>query len=304
MFEIAKSADGPALVNATGSLSRGHARARSLAHGVADMRVLPPGEYIARAKLRAGNETIGELRRPFVVTGGPAVRAPKSRPRRERPACAAPAPPPLSARAVGAVQPFAPDQVLAPQVLGGFLEQVAARPDASSPMIKELVTRARTSGVAELYVSDTLAAESPVAAFLRGLSFFSQKKFDPAANAFRSAMRGSPDFYPAMVYLGACYAAGGKDKEAAGAWRTALIKEGDPLACYKLLTDALLRQGNGDLALETVERARASGPTMRTSSAGSSSRRCWRQAGGRAAGAGLDQGKRGGHDCPRGPRPL
>ena len=73
-------------------------------------------------------------------------------------------------------------------------------------------------------------------------------------------MRGSPDFYPAMVYLGACYAAGGKDKEAAGAWRTALIKEGDTAALYKLLADALLRQGNGDLALDTVERARAKWP--------------------------------------------
>ncbi len=258
VFEIAKSEDGPALVNAPGALSRDQ-QGSILAHGVADMRVLPPGEYIARAKLRAGNETIGELRRPFVVTGGPVSSAEITTTAGTTGVRRA-APPPLSARSVGAVQPFAPDHVLAPQVLDGFLQQVAARPDASSPMIKELVTRARTSGVAELYVSDTLAAESPVAAFLRGLSLFSQKKFDSAANAFRSAMRGSPDFYPAMVYLGACYAAGGKDKEAAGAWRTALIKEGDTIALYKLLADALLRQGNGDLALDTVERARAKWP--------------------------------------------
>jgi Flp pilus assembly protein TadD len=149
---------------------------------------------------------------------------------------------------------------MAPGVLGGFLERVAARPDASTPMIRELVDRARTTGVKELYVSDTLAAESPVAAFLKGLRLFSEKKFDPAANAFRSAMRGSPDFFPAMVYLGACYAAGGRDKEAAGAWQTALIREGDTAAVHSLLADALLRQGSGDLALATVERARAKWP--------------------------------------------
>jgi hypothetical protein len=260
VFEIANTADGPSLVRSAASMSRDPG-GLLLAHAVADMRVLPPGEYIARAKITAGNEPIGELRRSFVVTGGvaPVVAAPTTTAtgttvvRRTAPA-------PLSAKSVGAVQAFAPDQVLAPQVLGGFLEQVAARPDASSPMIKDLVTKARTSGVTDLYISDTLAAESPVAAFLRGLSLFSQKKFDPAANAFRSAIRGSPDFYPAMVYLGACYAAGGKDKDAAGAWRTALIKEGNTAALYKLLADAHLRQGSGELALEMVEKARTKWP--------------------------------------------
>src|SRR5688572_25142920 len=73
-------------------------------------------------------------------------------------------------------------------------------------------------------------------------------------------MRASADFYPAMVYLGACYAAGGKDKEAAGAWRTALIKEGDSIAVHAMLTDALLRQGSGDQALQALEGARSRWP--------------------------------------------
>jgi len=230
-----------------------------MAHAVADMRVLPPGDYIARAKVKSGAETIGELRRGFSVTGGTVVAA-------ASPGAAAAVvtrriPAPISAKAVGAVRPFALDHVLAPDILGGFLERVAARPDASSsPMIKDLVARARTSGISELYVSDTLAAESPVAAFLRGLSLFSQKKFDHAANAFRGAIRAAPDFYPAMVYLGACYAAGGKDKDAAGAWRTALIKEGGTQPLHSLLADALLRQGNSELALATVESARLKWP--------------------------------------------
>jgi hypothetical protein len=63
-----------------------------------------------------------------------------------------------------------------------------------------------------------------------------------------------------MVYLGACYAAGGNDKEAAGAWRTALIREGDAVALHVLLTDALLRQDKGDLALQAVDGARARWP--------------------------------------------
>ena len=257
-FEIARGEDGPVLVKAAGGLAPGSREGSVMAQAVADMRVLPPGEYVARAKIQSGGQSLGELRRAFTVTeiapvrveaggGGATVTG------RRMPA-------PLSARAVGAVQPFALDHVLAPQILGGFLDRVAARPDAASPMIRELVQRARTDGVGQLYVSDTLAAESPVAAFLRGLALFSQKKFDPAANAFRSALRGSPDLFPAMVYLGACYAAGGKDKDASGAWQTALIKEGDTLALHGLLADALLRQGNTDLALQTLERARGKWP--------------------------------------------
>jgi len=73
-------------------------------------------------------------------------------------------------------------------------------------------------------------------------------------------MRGAADFYPAMVYLGACYAAGGNDKEAAGAWRTALIKEADSPALHLVLGEALLRQGSGDLARETLEAARIRWP--------------------------------------------
>ncbi|CAN5653978.1 hypothetical protein BH23ACI1_BH23ACI1_23520 [soil metagenome] len=258
VFEIASAVDGPTLVNAHAALSRGSYEGAYVAQAVADMRVLPPGDYVVRAKVRSGSETAGELRRWFAVTGtSPAAAdadgvAPALVPGRT--------PATLSARAIGAVQPFALEHVLAPQILDGFLDRVAARPDAASPMIRDLVERARTGGVGQLSVSDTLAAASPVAAFLRGLKFFSAKEFDAAANAFRGAMRASPDFFPAMVYLGACYAAGGKDREAAGAWQTALIREGDAVAVHRLLADALLRQGNSQLALQSVERARAKWP--------------------------------------------
>ena len=73
-------------------------------------------------------------------------------------------------------------------------------------------------------------------------------------------MNLAPDFYPAMVYLGACYAAGGKDKEAAGIWRTALIKEGDTVAVHVLLADAWLRQDRPDQALNAIDRGLARWP--------------------------------------------
>jgi predicted Zn-dependent protease len=110
-------------------------------------------------------------------------------------------------------------------------------------------------------VPDAVSKSTPApAAFLKGLALLSDGKLDPAANELRNAIRSSPDFYPAMVYLGACYAAGRKDHEAAGAWQTALIKLGDAVEVHALLADALIRDGRGDQAFQVLERAHARWP--------------------------------------------
>ena len=156
---------------------------------------------------------------------------------------------------------FAVSRVLEPHVLGAFLDRVAARPDASAPAIQQLLVQARTTGTRELLMPDAIRSQAPAAAaFLRGLSLLAEQKLDEAANEFRDALRASPDFYPAMVYLGACYAAGGKDREAAGAWHTALIRLDDAVAVHTLLADALLRQGRGDEAFQVLDAARTRWP--------------------------------------------
>ena len=258
-FEIAATADGPSLITAVAGLSPDSRGSFVLAQAVTDVRILPPGNYVARAKVKSAGGPLGEIRRGFTVTEAPSSTADHTAavPTDVNRRVASGRPP---APALVAAPRFALDDALAPPVLGVFLDRVAARPDAASPMIRELVDQARSAGVENLPVSDTLAAEYPVAAFLRGLSLLSQKKLQPAANAFRSAMRASSNFYPAMVYLGVCYAAGGNDKEAAGAWRTALIKEGDALPLHLLLADALLRQERADLALPILEAARTRWP--------------------------------------------
>ncbi|MCA1650460.1 MAG: hypothetical protein LC753_09315 [Acidobacteria bacterium] len=258
VFEIASTVEGPALFQSPAALSPGRREGSLVAQAVADMRVLPPGDYVARARIKSQTGPLGEMRRAFTVIEVPrvlveATSAPTTVAGRKTP------PHPTRSPFVK-VPPFALDQVLAPQVLGAFLDRVAARPDAAAPAVRELLERARTAGPGALAVSETLVAETPVAAFLSGLTLLSQKNYEGAAKAFRSAMRASADFYPAMVYLGACYAAGGNDKEAAGAWRTALIKEGDAIALHRLLADALLRQGRGDLALQALESARTRWP--------------------------------------------
>ncbi|HSC26945.1 MAG TPA: VWA domain-containing protein [Vicinamibacterales bacterium] len=259
LFEIAAGAGSPALVQVPGSLSRGPRSGSMIAQAVADTRILPPGEYVARAKVKTGSEELGEVQRVFRLAGiaSPTVaRAAESPVEPSWRVTSAP----HTISALHTVPHFTLDQVLAPAVLGAFLDRVAARPEASSPQVRELLSRAREPGLSRLEVSGTLATDVPVAAFLRGLTLLAGNRLDAAADAFRAAMRGAPDLYPAMVYLGACFAAAGKDKEAAGAWRTALIGEGDSVELHMLASDALLRQGQAGLALATINQARAKWP--------------------------------------------
>jgi VWFA-related protein len=257
-FAIEPAEGGAAVLDTAATLTPARTGGLVLAQAVTDMRRLPPGDYVLRARIGSGGAPLGEVRRAFAVLDGPDeaddaiidTAAAGHGSMAARPV----------ARAAMVVPGFAVDHVLAPPVLGAFLDRVAARPDASSPMIRDLITRARSDELKGLFISDTLAAQYPVAAFLKGLSLLSQRQLEPAAAAFRSAMRASADLYPAMVYLGACYAAGGNDKEAAGAWRTALIGEGDTAPLHGLLADAFLRQARGEQALDTLKDARARWP--------------------------------------------
>ena len=229
-FEVASSAGGPALVHTRGTIGLAEHDGMVIAQGVTDMRMLPPGDYVARARITTGDETIGELRRMFTLTGGSAVADDGGT---VMPTLGgASASMGRSVRTIGAVAPFKIEQVLAPEVVHEFLEHAGPRSEV----------------------------DGPVPLFRKGLALLENRDLESAANAFRDAMRASADFYPAMVYLGACYAAGGNDKEAASAWRTALIKEGDAAPLHRLLADALLRQGRGEMALETVTAARSRWP--------------------------------------------
>src|SRR4051812_22484259 len=250
-FEIASTSDGPALVRTAAAISPGSREGAVVAQGVADMRVLPAGSYIVRAKIRSATEEIGELRRGLSVAGAPRAlaAAPTPPPAFAAVAAAKAAPATASMRLPIAGAPrFTMDQVLAPEILTPFLDRVAARPDASSAAVRQVLDRARTSGLAGLEVPDSVAKGSPVGAFLKGLTLLNQNKLDPASIEFKNAMR-SLDFSTAMIYLGACHAAAGNDKEAASVWRTALIREGDSAALHIMLADAQLRQGRSDLAV-------------------------------------------------------
>jgi VWFA-related protein len=257
-FAIEPAEGGSVVLDTDATLTPSRTGGLVLAQAVTDIRRLAPGDYVLRARIASGGEPIGEVRRAFAVLDAPEGVADTMIDTDATANLAMGARP--VARAAMVVPGFAVDHVLSPPVLGAFLDHIAARPDAASPMISDLVRRARSEDLGTLFISETLAAQYPVAAFLKGLALLSQRQLEPAAAAFRAAMRQSADLYPAMVYLGACYAAGGNDKDAAGAWRTALIGAGDAAPLHGLLADAFLRQARGDQALDALRDARARWP--------------------------------------------
>jgi tetratricopeptide (TPR) repeat protein len=156
---------------------------------------------------------------------------------------------------------FASKSVLDPAFVSPIIDRLANRPDTAS-------VRAALEGLRMgPWSADARAslAPSPLAAsFVSGLGRLQSGDLEGAANDFRAALRTAPDFAPAMVYLGACYAAGSKDKEAASAWQTALLRERDNADVAALAIDAWLRAERNTAALALLKQARARWPADQT----------------------------------------
>jgi tetratricopeptide (TPR) repeat protein len=141
-----------------------------------------------------------------------------------------------------------------------------------TPVIDRLAGRADAAGVRDALAEmksgpwPTNSAQGPLAAaplaasFVAGLGKLHAGDLEGAANDFRAALRAAPDFTPAMMYLGACYAAGSKDREAAAAWQTALLRDRDSPALARLAIDAWLRAERPTSAIALIKQARARWP--------------------------------------------
>jgi tetratricopeptide (TPR) repeat protein len=97
------------------------------------------------------------------------------------------------------------------------------------------------------------------ARFSAALAQLRQGELDGAAAELRTLQQAMPEFAPALVYLGACYAAGGKDRDATSAWQRALAVEPSPLA-QRLAIEAWLRAGPVVSAQALIVQARERWP--------------------------------------------
>jgi tetratricopeptide (TPR) repeat protein len=144
------------------------------------------------------------------------------------------------------------------------LAQLAERPAASAPGVTGALKAAEGGSFPAPDGGDVPSGDPPdpaLAAMLRGLGLLEADRTNDALTQFKAALDDSPDLSAALVYAGACYAATGHDREAAGAWQTALIDDPTARPIYTLLIDALLRLGDHARARDVLARASARWPS-------------------------------------------
>jgi VWFA-related protein len=252
-MEVAATEEGRALDRTTARLTvqAGEGPGRRAAEGVLPIALLPPGDYIARAVINIGGKRAGLVTRPFSI---PKTRMaePSALP---TPGAARP-PIPFTSR----IDAFDRKAVLAPQVVGFFMERMNYGP-GGAPGAPAAIEHARAGRFEQAIEALGGAGGKPVAAaFLAGLALYARGELEPAAGKFREALKLDSEFFPAAFYLGSCYAAGGRDRQAVGAWQTSLVTESDAPFIYTLLADGFLRLREPHSALEILKEARTLWP--------------------------------------------
>jgi tetratricopeptide (TPR) repeat protein len=171
--------------------------------------------------------------------------------------------PPAGVRAPSATLAFAKPRfstasVLDPGFVTPHVDRLAARPDAAS--VRAALERVKGGPWPTDSAGGSLAAAPVASLFMAGLGRLQAGDIEEAANAFRGVLRIAPDFGPALIYLGACYAAGGKDREAAGAWQMALVRDKSSPLLQRLAIEAWLRADRPAAATALLKQARERWP--------------------------------------------
>jgi VWFA-related protein len=249
VFEIAEGETTRALDSAPGRSEPPSAEApnRRTAEGAVPIALLPPGEYVARAVISIKGQKAGQVARPFRIARAAATVAA-----------------PGATRSAGTSRPtipfvsrideFSREAVLAPQVVSFFIDRMSANAGGALPAPAVEHARAgRFDAVADALKG--AKSDQVGVAFLHGLAFYARGDLEAAAGRFREAIRLDSEFFPAVFYLGSCYAAGGRDREAVGAWKTSLVTESDAPFIYTLLGDAMLRLRDVESAIDILTEA-------------------------------------------------
>ena len=128
---------------------------------------------------------------------------------------------------------------MTPQTVRTLLDSVEKRfPDLKGAHVE---ARAGRYGVAA--IEALTSGNQAAAAFFKGLDWYSKGQLNQAVTQLELAAGPRRDFFAAAFYLGAAFAAAGRDRDAAGVWQIAMGNEPRPQLAYTLLADARLRDG-------------------------------------------------------------
>lgn len=236
-FEIADEHDSPVLLAASAQLIAGAEPTQRVAQGVVSASLLPAGRYVARARVIRDGNVAGLLVRPFIL---------------DIPPDAAPVP-----FLRGNVAKFDSRIALQRDLLQNMLDSVEKR----SPALKGPVAEAKAGRYGVAALEALTSGDDTAAAFFKGLEWYSKGQLNEAATQLQLAAGPRRDFFPAAFYLGAVFAAAGRDRDAAGVWQIAMGKEPRPAITYILLADARLRDGQADSVIDVLKPAHEQNPS-------------------------------------------
>ena len=228
-FEIADDQDTPALLTAPAQVVPGKDEGHRVVQALLSPAVLPPGRYMARVRLERDGKVAGVLSRPFI---------------HEAPAGAAPIP---FLRGTSAT--FDPKAVLRRDLIDSFLDAM----EKQSPALKGPVAEAKAGRYGIAALEALTAGEQTAAAFFKGLDWYTKGQLNEAATQMQLAAGPRREFFPAAFYLGAAYAAAGRDRDAAGVWQMAFGREPRPQIAYVLFADARLRDGQPESVIDVLK---------------------------------------------------
>ncbi len=265
-IEIAEDEDTPALVSRDALVGAHPDAGGRVATSQIDATALPPGRYVARARVSVDGRLVGTVSRRFEIAPGSGSSSSAAAPP------TGPAPSPATPRAAegssvsvdvrGLAEPFRREALLEPARVAFFLDELTRAVPAGIPAtLASAVEAARQGHFEQAAQSAGEPALHPVSTFLRGLAAFARGDRQAAAGLFRSTLQAARGAYAPLVYLGACYAEGGRDDEAAGAWQTALVGLEELPLLYGLVADAALRSNDARTARTLVEEARTRWPS-------------------------------------------
>jgi VWFA-related protein len=246
-FEIADNEDGPALTTVDAPVEPGRQPAWRIASGVVAAHALPPGPYVARAKIARDGKAVGVLVRPFVLERGAANAA--------LPAAAA-----VAASALALPLPkFDKAIAFEPDLLNALLAMVEQRSAGLKPAVVEARAGRYDAAAREAFNTGDLIA----GAFLDAVGLFQKGELDEAVAQLQAAAGPRREFFPAAFFLGASFATAGRDRDAAATWQLALLgTEARPTVVYTLAADARLRTGQPQSAIDILKPAYDRDPTQ------------------------------------------
>jgi tetratricopeptide (TPR) repeat protein len=143
-----------------------------------------------------------------------------------------------------------------------LLDAMLAMVERRSPDLKPALVEARAGRYDAASREAFNTGDLIVGAFLGGVDLFSKGELDEAAAQLQAAAGPRREFFPAALFLGACFAAVGRDQDAAGVWQLALGTEARPPIAYALAADARLRQGLPQSAIDILTPAYDRDPTQ------------------------------------------